>query len=177
MPAINLASRSTSSRRLPALQRDDMCARIGTAFGDGVAAILGSLLLPPELSSPIEEVFWLVWKAHNWFHGTMGGPSFDVVAQLTTTGCPIPYRLDFALGGPSESYAVAVELDGHEWHERTPEQVALRNTRDRQLQAVGWTVVHFSGRQVLSDPWGCAETVRAAVYESTRHREEERHAG
>lgn len=54
---------------------------------------------------------------------------------------------------------VAVELDGHEFHERTKAQVASRNTRDADLQMAGWTVFHFSGSEVVRDPLTCAQRV------------------
>lgn len=60
-------------------------------------------------------------------------------------------RVDFLIG------RVVVELDGHEWHERTPEQVERDHKRDRQLIACGYTVLRFSGREVIRDPRACAE--------------------
>lgn len=75
------------------------------------------------------------------------------------------YRLDFALR-PSDdwlhqalihkglSLQVGIELDGHEFHERTPEQVTYRNQRDRDFSAWGWTILHFSGSEFHRNPMG-----------------------
>lgn len=65
------------------------------------------------------------------------------------------YRLTFPL--------IAVEIDGHDFHERTKDQVTYRNRRDRDLQAAGWHVLHFSGGEVVTRPDRCvAEALRAA---------------
>ena len=58
--------------------------------------------------------------------------------------------------------AVAIELDGHEFHERTKEQVAYRNQRDRWLLANSWVVLHFSGSELHRQPVEC-------VFHAARH--------
>jgi hypothetical protein len=64
------------------------------------------------------------------------------------------YRLDIEVIG--EGLRVAIETDGHDFHERTPEQVIRDNKRGRALEADQWHVVRFSGREVRRDPIGCA---------------------
>jgi hypothetical protein len=81
------------------------------------------------------------------------------------------YRLDFvfephqygsfeSLIGP-QCPKIALELDGHDFHEKTKEQVTERNRRDRDLQADGWTVLHVSGSEFNADP----EKVTREVYQ------------
>lgn len=69
-------------------------------------------------------------------------------------------RPDFAFVFP-EPYLtkVIVELDGHEFHERTPEQAQSDKSRDRELQTMGWDVMRFTGREVLRGPCNCIEEV------------------
>lgn len=81
------------------------------------------------------------------------------------------YRVDFALGfrQPDLPLAaeragvtfakIAVELDGHEFHERTPQQVEKRNQRDRELLADGWQVLHFSGTEIHRKPVNCVAII------------------
>jgi len=64
------------------------------------------------------------------------------------------YRLDIEVVG--EGLRVAIETDGHDFHERTPGQVIRDNERERALEAEEWRVVRFSGREVRRDPLGCA---------------------
>jgi hypothetical protein len=54
---------------------------------------------------------------------------------------------------------VVVECDGHEFHERTKEQARADKSRDRELTAMGYTVLHFTGSEIHADPWKCAREV------------------
>ena len=65
------------------------------------------------------------------------------------------------LQGAEEKTAsrIIVELDGHDFHERTPEQAQSDKSRDRELQAMGWHVLRFTGREVLRDPENCLSEV------------------
>lgn len=80
------------------------------------------------------------------------------------------YRLDFPLTlelieeGPDglivSQKQLAVEADGAEFHDRTPEQAIRDRKRDRQLQAQGLSVFRFAGGEVWRDVFGCArETI------------------
>lgn len=55
---------------------------------------------------------------------------------------------------------IAIELDGHDFHEKTKEQVTYRNQRDRDLQRDGWQIFHFSGSEFVRHPQRCVEEVR-----------------
>lgn len=82
-------------------------------------------------------------------------------------GCPDPdkktvYRLDFGIG--IEGTRVAVELDGHEWHEKTKEQAARDKRRDRILSTHGWLVLHFTGSEIFRDVRRCVKEVARTVY-------------
>ncbi|HEY3315206.1 MAG TPA: DUF559 domain-containing protein [Bacillota bacterium] len=67
------------------------------------------------------------------------------------------YRVDFWMTfadgkGPS----LAIECDGHDFHERTKEQAARDRQRDRHLLEAGHHVLHFTGSEIWKDPQGCA---------------------
>ena len=49
-----------------------------------------------------------------------------------------------------------VECDGHEFHEKTKDQVEKRNKRDYNLKMQGFDILHFSGSEIYKDPVGCA---------------------
>lgn len=51
---------------------------------------------------------------------------------------------------------LVVECDGQFWH--TPEADAIR---DAELQAAGWSVLHFTDDQIVNDAAGCARAVVA----------------
>ena len=69
------------------------------------------------------------------------------------------YRLDFemAMLVGAEMHKLAVECDGHEFHERTKDQAARDRLRDRDLQRDGYTVFRFTGSEIFKDPIVCAD--------------------
>jgi hypothetical protein len=116
------------------------------------------------VESPIEAVF-LLW----WFVVISDQPDSDRFKWWLTGQVPIEvggrkYRLDFEIWPESFDHfkhvrdsgvaipRLAVELDGHDFHEKTKEQVTHRNVRDRDLQMAGWQVFHISGSELVRDP-------------------------
>ena len=72
------------------------------------------------------------------------------------------YRVDFLITITMPDEAVlrlAVECDGHDYHERTKEQAARDKSRDRALTEIGIRVLRFTGSEVWRDPRGCANQV------------------
>lgn len=134
-------------------------------------ALIGMTHGGGEMESPIEAMFWA------WFSAAASLEPEDVyLFRLTpqhtvTLGNGKTYRFDFVVEfGPQDTRVrshdrgipepkVAIELDGHDFHERTKEQVAHRNERDRDAQADGWTILHFSGTELHRDPLKCAVAV------------------
>lgn len=110
--------------------------------------------LTPAYESPLEAAFGCWWHAIVGNSGHLGA-NLDARPQVEVQAGGRRYRLDFAIVA-LPSYVqelssahlswpkIAVELDGHAFHEKTVEQVTARNSRDRDLQAAGWTVFHVS---------------------------------
>ena len=81
------------------------------------------------------------------------------------------YRLDFVLTYTCTEYdsrlnssgviprerQVAIECDGHDFHQKTPAQVGRDYTRDHMLQTLEYKVFRFNGSQITNDAYGCAE--------------------
>ncbi len=63
---------------------------------------------------------------------------------------------------------VSIELDGHEFHERTPEQAERDKSKDRLLQRHGWIALRFTGREVLRNPSKCMQEIFSHPYERIR---------
>ena len=74
-------------------------------------------------------------------------------------------RLDFAIhvtaqeGGRALSAWIAVECDGHDFHEKTKEQVARDKARDRSITSQGYRIFRFSGSEIYRDNVLCAQQV------------------
>lgn len=118
-----------------------------------------------QFDSPLEVLFWLWWGAC-----TIGTRYFEESIELrpqaeVTVGNQ-RFRVDFLVAPTEDALAIrpewtplAVELDGHAFHERTPEQVARRDQRDRVLQAAGWRVFHYSFQEFTRNPVDCTSEV------------------
>lgn len=125
-----------------------------------------------ECESPIEAIFALWWDVMTGL-----SPVFNERMKLwrqfefaEIKGRK--YRADFAVWPRHLSImerarpygetfkCVVIELDGHDYHERTKEQVIERNERDRVFQSEGYLVLHFSGSEIHRDP---ASVVAAAM--------------
>jgi hypothetical protein len=125
------------------------------------------------LESPIEGIFYVWW--HAVVEATSGAdPMLDellLVVQPEVDTREERYRLDFSValsdarlladaakfGLPLPQ--IGIELDGHDFHERTKEQVTHRNRRDRHLQRSQWVMFHFSGSELFRDPVRCVHEV------------------
>lgn len=116
--------------------------------------------------SPIESIFAIWWtvieqRSFNRLH---------LSPQVAIEAAGESWRLDFqvlptagqdygALVNSSLCPLIAVELDGHDFHERTREQVDLRNRRDRALTSNGWLVWHVSGSELHASPYRSVSTI------------------
>jgi very-short-patch-repair endonuclease len=83
------------------------------------------------------------------------------------------HRVDFLIRcstftAPIRSAAVAVECDGHDFHERTREQAARDKRRDRALQAAGFHVARFTGSEIHRDARDVARQVLTFCEEVAR---------
>lgn len=54
---------------------------------------------------------------------------------------------------------LVVEVDGHDYHERTKAQASYDKKRDRDLILEGYRVIRFSGSDVYNHPHECAEDI------------------
>lgn len=52
---------------------------------------------------------------------------------------------------------IIIECDGHEFHQKTKEQVKRDNEREYNLKIAGYEIIRFSGSQIYNEPFKCAE--------------------
>lgn len=113
--------------------------------------------------SPIEKIFYIAFKYVVFFS------DYSFIYLLPQEEIRVgkkKYRVDFLFSSEemespnyktNKNYNLVIECDGHDFHEKTKEQVAKGNDRDYDLKSVGYDVIHFSGSQIYNDPIGCAE--------------------
>jgi hypothetical protein len=122
----------------------------------------------PICQSPLEYIFRAWWIALRAVY-CWGTPAMADLLQLEpqyeVKAADKIYRLDFRVVPDGETLcnsmqfepdiempAIGFELDGHEFHERTKDQVILRDRRDADLQRLGWKIFHFSGAALYRNP-------------------------
>jgi very-short-patch-repair endonuclease len=55
---------------------------------------------------------------------------------------------------------LVVEIDGHDFHDRTKQQASYDRERDRAITLEGYRVIRFTGSDVFNDPYHCVEDIK-----------------
>lgn len=133
--------------------------RLESCFGEVGAPSLA-------FDSPLEAAFWIWWLAFtktDYYVRSLSlrqhVPAQTPVSSFVIDFVVVPFR---SLSDTSERHRyidarwplVGIELDGHAFHEKTREQVTIRNQRDRELQKAGWKIFHYSFSEFTSEPTG-----------------------
>lgn len=114
-----------------------------------------------KYESPIEKLLAGAISLHAGLFAlehAASGPLCELKSQVEVAG----YRVDLALTG--QHVAVAIECDGHDFHEKTKEQAARDKARDRAITAAGYSVMRFTGSEIWRDPFACAEEAISHAY-------------
>lgn len=90
--------------------------------------------------------------------------AFGVESQVSVGS----YRADFMIlvRGPKGAKKIAVECDGHDFHEKTKEQAAKDKKRDRDFLLSGVHVMRFTGSEIWKDGLLCFVDVQKAVHQA-----------
>ena len=107
-----------------------------------------------KCESPIERIFMAALWA---LHVPTGIEGWQPQVEVG------PYRVDFVytynIEGIGVPVKVAVELDGHEFHEKTKAQAKRDKAKDRYLQKQGYYVFRYTGSDVFADPERCIQEI------------------
>ena len=67
------------------------------------------------------------------------------------------YRIDFKVAFHGKNYSIykelLIECDSQEFHERTEMERRYEKERDRYLISKGYIILHFTGREILENPF------------------------
>lgn len=143
----------------------------------------GSFDQPQPYESPIELLFagGLTYCFHaeaasrreiprgDWYPRVLTAPSIDKIRSVLSDGGDIrawaqvpvgTFRADFLLGEPGYKNTgpvlVAVECDGHEFHEKTKEQAARDKERGNFFEGQNIPILRYSGSTIWQDPISAA---------------------
>jgi very-short-patch-repair endonuclease len=159
---------------MPTKTADEIIASIADGVREEFLSRVGDL----GLESPIErilaaafEYYFAIdpcWPGNVWsLRGTtlewcrepipIDIPRVSIYSQVPAGS----YWIDFVVRYQSNGtvFVIAVECDGHEFHERTKEQAEHDKRRDRYLQSLGLTVLHFTGSEIWREAIECARSV------------------
>lgn len=176
VPALSRESRAGGNTLMPT------AVELIAKFRNNVLASLDEAVssISAAVRSPIEEI--LVWDLIDYaghesvlgcrglptqsLPGASGHEAFCITldrGELEATALWIQpeivaegrrYRLDIGLEviqGNCRAL-VAIECDGHDFHEKTKKQAQHDKRRDRDLQILGWSVARFTGSEIVRDP-------------------------
>jgi very-short-patch-repair endonuclease len=117
------------------------------------------------MKSPIEMIFSLAFELSKPDMDDSEIPSIYLTAQQEIKVGKKTYFADFVFDSDVQFFDVyegkhkklVIECDGHEFHERTKEQVRKDNERQYDLKMAGYDVLRFSGSEIFNTPYACAE--------------------
>ena len=153
---------------------DDFAFTIATRQGQLCALYNGTLVKSPIEGQLAAAILWIdcEWAGFPSVNEYLDLDAHDPEpicpqAHLTPQAAVLSYKVDLLLWFRCRNKigGIAIECDGHAFHEKTREQAARDKRRDRELLAAGFPVMRFSGSEIFNDPVGCAEQVRGVASE------------
>lgn len=108
-------------------------------LGDGSSSMIASL---PSWHSLLMCQLDLGWCR----------PDFLLLSTVPFSAAEMGYA---KVPGEYENMLI-VEVDGHEYHERTKEQARRDRSRDRRMLELSWVPLRFTGQEIHQDARACA---------------------
>ena len=112
-----------------------------------------------QCESPIEQLLWIrllseFEKIVSDFRSFDKDADIRLFPQKEVECRKNKYRIDIAIEVDfmGKTYRFAIECDGHEFHEKTKEQALRDKKRQRDLTALGYHVIRFTGSEIWHKP-------------------------
>lgn len=121
-----------------------------------------------DCESPIEQLMALELdrvrhRLDSWLSNI---EIFDILYQEKKELNGKNYRFDFLiniefkiLGKYGNSVNLVIECDGHDFHQKTKEQVKRDYEKDRNLQMAGYYIFRFSGSEIYNNLQMCGQRI------------------
>lgn len=156
---------------------DKVCDHLIALSSDAEMIFEESLI---DCESPIEQLLSLALEQLDIKHLYKFNPYIDVVdieKQKKIECGNKQYRVDFfipVIYKNQENKCFIIECDGHEFHQKTKEQVERDNTRMRAFQKCEYEVIRFSGTEIWHRPYRCANEVLNIILSKCKYIKEEK---
>jgi hypothetical protein len=88
------------------------------------------------------------------------------IVQIQPSKMLAGFRIAFAIrvSGPNRrTMRIAVQCDGHDFHEMSPEQAIQEKNFEKALATGRYRLMRFSGEEITDDPAKCASKVAAEI--------------
>ncbi len=135
-----------------------------------------------DIASPIEQVLYTALKAVRQIARfpeddviTINGKDYPFGVGIYPQRTFGAYRVDFKIScyrwpcnGVQEIKTVLVECDSQQWHERTEQERRYEKRRDRNLTAQGYRLLHYTGKEILENPYLVASEILSVVDEKEK---------
>jgi very-short-patch-repair endonuclease len=106
------------------------------------------------VQSPIEQIFLIEWSFLGIDH--VYGVRLEPQKELKTPDGI--FKIDFAVSA-QPALQLAIEIDGHDFHEKTKAQASHDKSRERSIVRAGYIILRFSGSEVFQNPRKCVNEV------------------
>ncbi len=122
--------------------------------------LINLLLIHDEIKSPIEKMFFLEWHYQKIFIPDDG---YILIPQYRDKDITGKYFVDFMATELLDNTKIAIEIDGHDFHEKTKEQVRLDKKRERFITKNVFKFLRFSGSEIYKSPIEALTEVRDLI--------------
>lgn len=132
-----------------------------------------------DCESPIEQLLAINLERINLLNFISFNPFIDVIAidkqQDIRVSRKTTYRVDFLITVDYKNQGLkgfVIECDGHEFHQKTKEQVEKDNQKTRDLQMKGLEVIRFSGTEIWHRGYKCACEIRKLILSKCEYKKD-----
>lgn len=128
-----------------------------------------------KCESPIEQLLRLELERLNLTLTFKYNPYIDIIDiynQKEIVCGENKYRVDFLIPvvyKNQENKCFIIECDGHEFHQKTKEQVKKDNIRTRNLQKAGYEIIRFSGSEIWNNTYKCALEIKKIIFSRCKY--------
>ncbi|SDQ42975.1 DUF559 domain-containing protein [Pseudoxanthomonas sp. CF125] len=149
----------TIAQRLSALSEAYNAADTGSPIED---QMLGALLWLYMDWAEFPKIDFINGPAdHKKQFGDTEHLEFWITPQAEIGGYKADFLVWFKL--KNKVGGLAIECDGHAFHEKTKEQASRDKARDRAFITAGFPALRFSGSDIFRDPLNCLEQIKLAL--------------
>lgn len=113
-----------------------------------------------EYKSPIEAIFITAFELYIKFYNKeqiLLLPQKEIYIENKKYIVDFEFESDEYVNQFNTDKKIIIECDGHQFHQKTKEQVTKDNEREYNLKMAGYQVLRFSGSQIYNEPFKCAE--------------------